>query len=356
MRYHAAQIALHWSMAILFIAMLAMGLWMTSLPEDDLSRYQLTQIHKAVGITLIALVLLRILTALTLARPAPPAELSPKEQTLAHLGHIALYIIMLLMPLSGWLMINSSTLGITSLGPFGISIPKLTVTGVLADETLWHQLHYVLGLASAALVAGHIGAALWHQLHQRIALLQRLHHRGAILAALAITGLVVWSVLPKPAAEPIASEGSVGFTAYVMGAPVKGQFAEVDTALTLNGDGSGQLTMSLQIDSLGMSDQQIATSIRESEWFDAAQYPQASFVSTSVWVSENGITAQGDLTIKGRSVAVEIDLLGDSEKGYQGSVSVDRRAFDIGMTSQPGDSTVGYEVDITVSIAPLNQG
>lgn len=100
--------ALHWGMAGLILFQLALGVWMVRVP-DLIRRFDLTQLHKSWGTVVFLLALLRILwRALAPARPALPAAMPVWQRRAAGASHLALYALMLLLPLSGWILASAS--------------------------------------------------------------------------------------------------------------------------------------------------------------------------------------------------------------------------------------------------------
>ena len=94
---------LHWLMAALILGLAALGIVMHEMPLSPL-KLELYAWHKWFGVTVFLLVWLRLAWRLTHRPPAPPATLSAPLQSLAHAGHALLYVLMIVIPLSGWLM------------------------------------------------------------------------------------------------------------------------------------------------------------------------------------------------------------------------------------------------------------
>jgi cytochrome b561 len=172
--YTRTAVALHWLVTGLVLAALFMGWTMTSM-EISPGRLKLYNYHKWVGVTVLALALLRIVWRLT-HRP-PPLETMPRwQQISAHAGHGLLYLLMLAVPLSGWAYSNASGYAIMYLGK--VPLPNL----VDKDKQLAAQLvevHEVLAIAFAVLVLLHVLAALQHHfLHKDQTLRRMLAWRG----------------------------------------------------------------------------------------------------------------------------------------------------------------------------------
>ena len=99
---HTAK-ALHWLMAILLFGLLALGFYMHDLPLSP-EKLQLYSWHKWAGVSAFMLVLIRLGWRVTHNPPALPASMPKLIQQAAHAGHLALYGLMLAIPLSGWLI------------------------------------------------------------------------------------------------------------------------------------------------------------------------------------------------------------------------------------------------------------
>ena len=149
---------LHWLMAALILGLLALGLYMSGLPLSP-QKLQLYSWHKWAGVTVFVLVWLRLAWRLTHRPPALPSTMTRAQQALAHAGHALLYVLMVLIPLSGWLM--SSAKGFQTVWFGVLPLPDLVGRDKALGEQLqqWHQ---ALNLLLMLSLAGHVAAALWH--------------------------------------------------------------------------------------------------------------------------------------------------------------------------------------------------
>ncbi|MEM7746009.1 MAG: cytochrome b [Pseudomonadota bacterium] len=174
--WHWFQRLLHWSMAGVLLYLLAIGVWGSRVlddtdPEQLLEKFSLIQTHKSWGALLLFLWVLRVAwRALT----RPPAVSSP----VARAVHLAMYVLMFALPVTGWLMASASPLQDT----WGL---KNMVFGVFempdpfdpGSESLAETLKLAHGAVAAllsVLVVGHIAAALWHGLIMRDGVLKRM--------------------------------------------------------------------------------------------------------------------------------------------------------------------------------------
>ena len=168
--YTATAKGLHWLMALLIIGLLALGFYMSDLPLSP-EKLQFYSWHKWAGVTVFALVWLRLLWRVTHRPPAYPISISGLQQALAHTGHLVLYVLMIVIPLSGWLM--SSAKGVQTVW-FGV-LPLPDLIG--RDKELGKQLaelHSALNIGLLLLIGGHAAAALFHHLVHKDDTLRRM--------------------------------------------------------------------------------------------------------------------------------------------------------------------------------------
>ena len=166
--------ALHWLVVALVLAMAWLGLTMGDLPNgpDKIATYAL---HKSIGITLLALVVLRLLWRLYAGAPDAIAGTSRLQERVATFVHWALYALLLAMPLSGWVLNSASGF---PLQWFGLAnLPAITGKDHDLHE-LAEDVHEWLFWAMVTLAVLHAAAAFQHHLFQRDATLARMLPRG----------------------------------------------------------------------------------------------------------------------------------------------------------------------------------
>lgn len=150
--FGAVSRGIHWAMAALLIAQLALGLRLDSLPPG-LGSLWYYGLHKTLGITALALVLLRLLWHRMSPPPPPLGSPAAWEQRAARAGHRALYALMLALPLSGW--VASSATGIETVVFGSLALPAIAPVSE-AWETAGFAVHGALGKALIALVILHM--------------------------------------------------------------------------------------------------------------------------------------------------------------------------------------------------------
>lgn len=168
-RYSWGAIGLHWSIALLVLVNLVLGLFHESL-LDGIG--WVMPVHRSIGLAVLALTLARLAWRLMHRPPRLPPDVAGWERSAARIAHWAFYILLLALPLTGW-MLSSNPARSRPMAWFGLlSIPPLPISSAAA--MLAHQAHGLLGYVMAALVAIHIAAALRHHFVLRDAVLGRM--------------------------------------------------------------------------------------------------------------------------------------------------------------------------------------
>jgi len=150
---------LHWTMALLVIVMLVVGFAMVQSGLPKPIQGILYVLHKNTGILIMALVVLRFVWRKIDPPPPLPDSVPRWQQAIADFNHGALYLLLFLMPLLGYVRVKAADLPIESLDALGIQ-PLVAPSEPLAK--LASTLHLAGALALAALVALHLLAAFYH--------------------------------------------------------------------------------------------------------------------------------------------------------------------------------------------------
>lgn len=189
-RYTAVAIVLHWAIAIAILLMIPLGWWMGDAlkePETQAQAIAAFQLHKSAGLTVLALSIVRLLWRL--ANPAPPLPEGMKawERTAATLTHWAFYVVMLALPLTGWLYVSTGwsapdnrPLEVPTVYFSLFQVPHLFGLSHLANETraalagILEFGHSKLAWGAIGLTVLHVAAALKHQFADRDGVLGRM--------------------------------------------------------------------------------------------------------------------------------------------------------------------------------------
>jgi cytochrome b561 len=162
LRFTALQRLLHWLMAICILAMLFIGVGMVS---TVMPKYvPLLATHKTLGIAILVLALLRIAVRLRSGTPPLPRDLPEPMRLAARLSHLALYALMIAMPLLGWGMLSAGGYPVVLF--WGIHLPPILPHSDALHTLLWNA-HFTLAFAFFALILLHIAAGLFHALVRR---------------------------------------------------------------------------------------------------------------------------------------------------------------------------------------------
>jgi cytochrome b561 len=169
-RYTTMAIMLHWLMALLLVGLFCVGLYMSDL---QLSPWKLKiySWHKWAGVTAFILVLVRLAWRFTHHSPELPSATSPPMRFAANVSHILLYLLMMIIPISGWLMSSAKGFQTVYLGV--LPIPDL----LEKNKELGHLLqdvHQALNFLFIGLVLSHFCAALKHHLIDKDDVLTRM--------------------------------------------------------------------------------------------------------------------------------------------------------------------------------------
>ena len=394
-RYNSVAISLHWLIAILLTGMLVTGKYMTSLDEADHLRYSLTQWHKSFGITILFLALLRVLWRVTHKPPVLPSSVTVFEKLGSHAAHLLMYTLMVVLPLSGWVMVSVSPLNLATVLFGTIPWPHIPFAekSLLAEPSI--MVHIWLANTLLFLILMHICAAFFHQLVRKDHLLSRmiissshrntndLNHGLVFGVCLGLAGLVFLANRLAPLSDDAFVEtvkqvdsgadsqvdsqvsleagtqadtqadtqtgtavSTVGFQVLQNGSPLDGQFSSSDITLSVDVDNPAEASLIAIVltASVSTGDSQIDATVVTSNWFASDEYPEATFTSGSFEpAGEKVFVVRGVLTIRDTSNEIEFELILDDGVG-KGQFVINRSDFGVGDGGQ--DEFVDNEVTI----------
>jgi cytochrome b561 len=192
-RYSAVAILLHWTSALGVLVLIGMGLIMTHAGLAPMRQFQLYQWHKSVGITVLALTVLRLAWRLTHRPPPHPPGMPAHERAAASAAHGLLYLLLVGLPLTGWAVVSLSPFNIPTVLYGLVPWPHLPLAAYVPDQAVAEgalKLVHAYGawLLMAFLIL-HVAAALRHHLILRDDVLRRMLPARA----------------PSPSSEPLGS-------------------------------------------------------------------------------------------------------------------------------------------------------
>ena len=383
-QYGSVSRALHWTIAVLIIIALVLGLIGDNTERSaETAEFlqRLYSVHKTIGITVLFLAIIRVAWAISQPKPAALHPDRTLETLAAETVHWALYAAMFVMPLSGWVMHAAETGFAPILWPFGQNLPF-----VPKSETVAHSAGFVHMLASYVLyasLAAHIVGALKHAIVDRDATLARMAHgksaapasgakpAGWIHTVSAAATLAVFAAIiaipfvtakeTSAAPAPMASaetagewqvqSGAIDFTVIQMGAQVTGQLPDWTANIDYDpATGVGQTEVTIDTSTLTLGS--VTDQAKGAEFFDTSNYQTAVFTADISRVDGTAHVANGTLTLVGQTVpvALEFDLTVDGDQAQMtGSVTLDRRDFGMG-AGYTDEGTVGFAVVVDVTV------
>ncbi len=162
---------LHWSVALLMLGLIWVGWYMVDLSYYDPWYYDALTAHKALGLIALGVGLAKIAWTFYSRLPEYSSSLKPWERISAHATHLALFLMMVAIPVTGYFISTSAGDAVSVFGWF--DIPALfTISDRQRDLAI--ELHFYLAYATAGLVLIHALAAFKHQLVDRDGTLRRM--------------------------------------------------------------------------------------------------------------------------------------------------------------------------------------
>jgi cytochrome b561 len=157
-RYTAVAQLFHWVIAALIVTQFALAWTADDLPLG-MHKLALLARHKSVGMTILMLAILRLLWRFRNPPPELPAGMTPIERTVARATHIAFYLLLFAMPITGWTMSSAKNYSVSWFGLF--TWPNLIAPNDAAFNVL-KSTHDCLSYALFSIAVLHILAALKH--------------------------------------------------------------------------------------------------------------------------------------------------------------------------------------------------
>jgi polyisoprenoid-binding protein YceI len=163
------------------------------------------------------------------------------------------------------------------------------------------------------------------------------------------------------------AHSSIDFSVrHLMVSKVRGRFETFSGAITVAPDGTPSVSAEIDVASLNTGNAQRDGHVKSADFFDVEHYPVATFASTSVRPNGEAYVLDGNLTIKGITKPVSLDLeyngvspgQGYGEvSGYEASIILSRKDFgiDIDLPMETGGAVVGDKVTITINVEAVKQ-
>ena len=403
-RYSSGAIVLHWLLALALALQIALGF---AMPHHGSYSFAPMQLHKSIGITILLLTLVRL--GWRLAHRPPEAVEGGWAAVAARIVHWGFYAVLVLGPISGWIIVSTARLKVPTLLFGVVPWPHLPLPAGLSGPM--EEVHEALGWIALALFVLHVAGALRHQFLLRDPVIPRMAPGGSVAAAMALLLAVVvlyfgvgsyvaqkylvpamaaeqaaraqGAVLTAPTAapgelasaaleptpEPAASdtpdaagpvpewtitEGKrLAFSVDNAGMPIAGRFRDWSAAITMDPahPETADLRVEIDLTSASVGDATQNAMLQGADFLASASAPTARWRSTSVTrTAADRYRAAGTLTIRGKnhSQAIAFTLTGKGRQRHvEGNASIDRIALGIG--SGAAAETLGKTVALSFS-------
>lgn len=377
---------LHWLVAMLILAAVTLG-FLADNVEMSPGKLELFVWHKSVGISVLALMLLRLLWKCCSTAPDDLKALSSFNQRASRAGHWLLYVLAIALPLSGWLLTSAANFPFKWFGLFEVPMiwPQDKLVQNRADIA-----HAALFWILLVLVVGHVGMVLKHQ-RAAVPVLSRMvpAKPGAVAticlvlsSALALVVLawssayqddaeslpIVESPVPDsstpalsastsqdPAVAPLlepalkksapealsvgssephqslwemqASDSSLEFVGTYAGVEFRGGFSEFAPLITFDPEHLEASSFDVLIDtrSIFTGSPDMDDSVHEPAWFHFEAFPEARYQASLFERTETGYIARGSLRLKG--IEKPVDLIFDWQSQAENQASLKGEAW-----------------------------
>lgn len=406
-RYSRIAIFLHWAIALALAFQLALGWRLEDIPKGP-ALFAAYQLHKSVGITILLLTLARL--AIRVMRPPPGLMIdSLWAARLARAVHWLFYGVLLLGPLTGWILVSTARIELPTL-LFGIvPWPHLPLSHALHEPA--EGVHKAIAWIGLGLFVLHVAGALRHQFVKDENILGRMvpflsagpisKRRAAWAAGIALFAVwaahgagwqirfpsgarepeLVQAAAPAVASTPVATEvpakisepevkavvaqpladwkvlpgGRLGFAANWIGNVVKGSFGQWGSTIRFTPDAPEKTAIRVSVDlsSVNTDDSQRDESLRGADFFDIGAHPRAVFTANGVRALGNDrFEARGSLDLRGtrKPVTLVFSLkIRDDTARVSGTTKLDRTAFGVGSGEWVATDEIAANVGITFS-------
>jgi cytochrome b561/polyisoprenoid-binding protein YceI len=401
-RYSSVAVLLHWTIVAAILFQIILGWRMGDGPKGP-ATYAIFQLHKSVGITILLLSVARLVWRLV--NPPPLAHQPGWEKLAAKATHAGFYLIMIGLPLTGWIMVSASKTNIPTILYGAIPWPHLPGIPELAPAAkhVWREAgergHSILLLLTYGLLALHLGAVAKHQVLDRDETLARMAPGArtglfeprlwlaALLVACAVTaGYLIKptppvakpaptpAVLaaPEPAVEPaptapapplpqpvkwtLAPGGALGFSTAWAGTKVEGRFGKWTADILFSPDAleKSKITVTVDVASVTTGDAQRDSTLPTEDWFASAAHPKAVFTAQKIRkLGEGRYAAEGTLDLKGVKHALTLPFtlsINGRNATARGALDIDRTIFKIGQGDFGGTDQIPALVKVKFAL------
>ncbi len=377
--YSRTAVLLHWIVAGLVVVQFTLAALADDAAETGSKLRQLALLanHKSVGITILVVMVARLAWRLVQRPPGLPDSMPRWQVTASKVSHWSMYVLLLAMPITGWLMSSASAYSVSWFNQF--QLPDFVAPDP-ALKDFFLGIHETLAALLFGIAVIHVAAALKHFFVDKDNVVQRISPRpGLVLfAVIVITGIVLLGSPVRAAAAPPADDRSevpaerataplprwdidyasshIRFTAVQAGARFTGIWESWEATICFSPDSLDDSVFDVSIDTREVEtrDADRNATLAEAEWFDSARHPNARYHASRFEKNADGsFTAHGSLTIKDRSGPVALKFSvegGGTGRVLVGEATIDRLALGVGTGEWVDTTWIGKDVIVAVRV------
>lgn len=377
---------LHWAVAGMVVLQFVLAKLAENAEHSDSALRQLALLanHKSVGITILVLVTVRLLWRSKNSPPALPESMPNWQVTASHVSHWSLYGLLILMPITGWLMSSASAYSVSWFNLF--QLPDFVAPDPELKET-FEEVHVFLAKVLFAVATVHILAAIKHAVIDKDGILSRMSSVVSIGLFAAIVALGAWtlgsagsssddssvvnSAITKDAQsndDTIAAtsnlplwqiefeNSAIRFTGDQAGAEFDGLWQTWTADLYFSSDSldESSFNVTIQTADVETEDDDRDSALMDPEWFDVANFPEAYYRANGFSANDDGsFTADGTLEVKGQSAPLALTFKVEtdgSKRVLTGVTNLKRLDFGIGTGEWEDTTWVNNEVVVNVQV------
>jgi len=383
--YSSVAKLLHWLVAGMVVLQFVLAK-MADIASDEGSAVRelaLLANHKSVGITILALAVVRLVWRQKNQPPALPGTMPQWQVTASHLSHWSLYALLFAMPITGWLMSSASAYSVSWFNLF--QLPDFVAPNPELKE-IFEETHETLAKLLAVIASIHIIAALKHAVIDKDDILSRMVSSISLALFVIVAALgAAWlgNVGSSSDSTSDTTPGAATDSSAVVEAPVANsdlpmwQIDYTTSYIKFSGDQAGaefegvweSWSADLQFDADNLDGSVIYVTVdtasgntqdadrdgtlTDPEWFDTINFPDAYFRASDFSDSEDGYIASGQLIIKGLASPAQLlfTVAADGDKRVlTGTAQLDRLALGVGTGEWEDTEWVGKDVRVEVRI------
>jgi cytochrome b561 len=326
--------------------------------------------------------MVRLVWRLANKPPDLPASLPDWQVVAARISHWSLYVLLIAMPITGWLMSSASAYSVSWFNLF--QLPDLVSPDGELKET-FESIHKTLALMLFIVASIHVLAAVKHAVIDRDAILRRIASVPSVVVFILIivVGVIALGGAAKSSAMDLsdlesgqsgnADDGNVTdgglplwnidynssfikFTGVQAGATFDGMWPSWRADIQFSASDLTASVFDVIVNTAAVEtyDDDRNTTLADPEWFDSGRYPEARFTTNTFSTNNDGsFSAAGELVIKDRSTPVTLRFTvieNDKQRVLAGSATLDRLALGVGTGEWIDTTWIGKNVSVDVRV------